>query len=171
MQGSRRLDLRRRDLVMGIGRVRAMNASIPAAKARMTATVRTYRDLLVWRKALDLADLCYHLTERFPREELFGLTAQIRRCATSVPANIAEGRGRRRTKEFLQFLRISHESLKEFETHFEIARRRGYLSVQEVNRVNLKSVEIGRMIGELRRRLRHRLKSIDTRRERGDRTE
>ncbi len=78
---------------------------------------RGFRELLVWRQAMDLARDCYLLTKRLPREELYGLSSQIRRAATSVPANIAEGNGRRTRKDYVSFLRIAQGSLRELETH------------------------------------------------------
>ncbi|MCS7017448.1 MAG: four helix bundle protein, partial [Gemmatales bacterium] len=73
--------------------------------------IQSYQDLEVWRKAVDLVEQVYHVTKTFPREETYGLTSQMRRAATSVPANIAEGWARRRTREFLQFLNIAARSL------------------------------------------------------------
>jgi four helix bundle protein len=75
--------------------------------------IRSYRDLIVWQKAMALAALCYAKTRSFPRSEAFGLTTQIRRAAASIPANIAEGNGRENTGSYIQFLRISQGSLKE----------------------------------------------------------
>ena len=69
--------------------------------------IQSYRDLKVWQQAMDLAEACYHLTRRFPREEIYGLTPQIRRAAASIPANIAEGNGRDTRREYIQFLRIA----------------------------------------------------------------
>jgi four helix bundle protein len=88
---------------------------------------RTYRELLVWRKAKSLALLTYRRTESFPRPELFGLTAQMRRAAVSVPSNIAEGQGRITRGEFRQFLGHARGSLLELETQLAIARDLGYL--------------------------------------------
>ena len=73
-----------------------------------------FRDLLVWRQAMDLARDCYFLTKKFPKEELYSLTSQIRRAAVSVPANIAEGNGRGTRKDYISFLRIAQGSLREF---------------------------------------------------------
>ncbi len=78
--------------------------------------IRSYRDLLVWRQAMTLAKDCYLLTRQFPIEERYGMLEQMRRAATSIPANIAEGSGRGTRKEYLQFLRISLGSLRELET-------------------------------------------------------
>lgn len=89
----------------------------------MTKNINSYRDLRVWQDAILLVEHCYTLTAKFPREEMFSMTSQIRRAATSVAANIAEGHGRENTKSFIQFLRISQGSLKELETHLTIARR------------------------------------------------
>jgi four helix bundle protein len=77
----------------------------------------SYKDLLVWQQGMKLAVACYQLTRGFPKEELFGLTSQIRRAAISIPANIAEGSGRGTAKDFIQFLRIAQGSLREVETH------------------------------------------------------
>lgn len=84
---------------------------------------RSYRDLRVWREAMTLAEMCYRHTKSFPKDELFGLTSQIRRAGASVPANIAEGYGRESTGSYLQFLRIAQGSCKEIETHALLAQR------------------------------------------------
>ena len=88
---------------------------------------RTYRELLVWRKAKILATLVYQETETFPKSERFGLTSQIRRAAVSIPSNIAEGQGRLTKGEFRQFLGQARGSLLELETQFAIAFDLGYL--------------------------------------------
>jgi four helix bundle protein len=85
--------------------------------------IRSYRDLRVWQQAMDLAEACYRATRQFPREELYGMTSQIRRAAVSVAANIAEGHGRDSTGEFVQFLRVAQGSLKELETHLLLSHR------------------------------------------------
>src|SRR5262245_3335607 len=85
--------------------------------------VQSHRDLRVWREAMLLAELCYQHTRDFPRDELFDLTAQIRRAAASIPANIAEGYGRESTRAYAQFLRIAQGSCKELETHVVLAER------------------------------------------------
>lgn len=86
-------------------------------------TIQSYRDLRVWREAMLLAELCYRHTKAFPKDALFGLTAQIRRAAASVPANIAEGYGRDNIGSYVQFLRIAQGSCKEIETHALLAER------------------------------------------------
>lgn len=94
--------------------------------------IQSYRDLDVWKRGMDLAESAYRLTTSFPREEMFGLTSQIRRAATSVPANIAEGWGRDGTNEFRQFLRIAQGSLRELETHLLLAERVGHVAPPDV---------------------------------------
>jgi four helix bundle protein len=83
--------------------------------------VRSYRDLIVWQKALALAVSCYVKTRSFPNSEIYGLTQQIRRSSASIPANIAEGNGRESTGAYINFLRISQGSLKEPETPILLA--------------------------------------------------
>lgn len=85
--------------------------------------IQSYRDLRVWQSAMDLAVVAYRLTSGFPKDELFGLTSQIRRAATSVAANIAEGYGRQNKGSYIQFLRIAQGSLKELETHLILSER------------------------------------------------
>ena len=87
------------------------------------STIRSYKDLDVWQVAMDLAAACYRATEVFPREEIYGMTAQIRRASVSVAANIAEGYGRETSASFVQFLRIAQGSLKELETHLLLVER------------------------------------------------
>ncbi|AZO12322.1 MULTISPECIES: four helix bundle protein [unclassified Mesorhizobium] len=94
--------------------------------------IRDYRDLIVWQEAMDIAESVYALTRGFPREEMFGLAAQMRRCAASIPANIAEGFGRAQRRPFIQFLRIAQGSLKELETHTMLCGRVGLLSKEQV---------------------------------------
>jgi len=76
-----------------------------------------FRDLLVWRQGMEVTKVCYALTRRLPREERFGLAMQIRRAAISIPANIAEGNGRRTRKDYVNFLHIAQGSLRELETY------------------------------------------------------
>jgi four helix bundle protein len=120
--------------------------------------IKSYRDLRVWQDAMTLAELCYRLTRAFPREEMFGLSSQIRRSATSVPANIAEGHGRENTQSFVQYLRISQGSLKELETHLLLAQRVGLLdgSIMEIPMQQCET--LGRMLRSLIRSLQQRAK-------------
>lgn len=116
--------------------------------------LRSYRDLIVWQKAVELAVLIYRLTEGFPKREIYGLASQIRRAGVSVPSNIAEGYGRGSRKEYLQFLSIAQGSLKELETQTVLAQRLGYATVSQAERVLLDSEIVGKMLGGLIRSLR-----------------
>ncbi|MGD0299094.1 MAG: four helix bundle protein [Bryobacteraceae bacterium] len=118
--------------------------------------VKSYRDLDVWRLGLDLAEAVYQCTSSFPKREIFGLTAQMRRAAVSVPSNIAEGRSRSSTKEFLQFLSIALGSLAELETQFELAIRLGYTD-GAVHPVMPLSDAVGKKLRCLQKSLRARL--------------
>ena len=116
-------------------------------------TIQSYRDLRVWQDAMALAEACYLLTRQFPRDELFGLTSQVRRSAGSVPANIAEGYGREHTKSFIQSLRISQGSLKELETHLLLAERVGVSKSPEIATCLEQCETIGKMLRALIRSL------------------
>jgi len=95
-------------------------------------TVSTHKDLDVWKKAMDLAAQVYSLTARFPKEELYGLTSQIRRSAVSIPSNIAEGAARHSRKEFIQFLHIASGSVAELETQRLLAIRMGFIPGESI---------------------------------------
>ncbi len=90
--------------------------------------MRTHKDLKVWQKSIEFVEYIYTITNDFPKDELYGLTSQMRRCAVSVPSNIAEGSARNHNKEFIQFLYVSLGSLSELETQLIIAVKIGYLS-------------------------------------------
>jgi four helix bundle protein len=112
-------------------------------------SVRNYSDLIAWQKAMDLVEGIYAATKQFPKEELYGLTSQVRRAAVSIPSNIAEGQGRKSTSEFLHYLSIAYGSLREVETQILIAGRLLYLTQEEVNRLLESSAEVGRLINGL----------------------
>ena len=118
--------------------------------------IQSYRDLLVWQQAMDLAVLCYSLTRSFPKQELFGLTSQIRRSAASVAANIAEGHGRENSGSFIQFLRVAQGSLKETETHLILSERVGLLKAERLAEVMRKCEELGKMLRSLIRAIQER---------------
>ncbi|HEX4793242.1 MAG TPA: four helix bundle protein [Humisphaera sp.] len=110
-----------------------------------------YRELIAWQKAMDLVENVYRITRAFPREELYGLTNQIRRAAVSVPSNIAEGQGRGIGQAFAHHLRIANGSLQEIETQMLIAQRLGYVNEGEVIKVLELAAEVGRItVGLLR---------------------
>jgi four helix bundle protein len=111
--------------------------------------VSSYRDLVVWQKAVDLVTEVYTATSSFPREEAFGLTAQMRRCAVSVPSNIAEGQGRATKGEFIQFLSHARGSLFELETQLHIAGRLGYLPSECREGLRVRAGEVARILNGL----------------------
>lgn len=82
--------------------------------------VNSYKELVVWQRAMELVVAVYELTEKFPKEEIYGLTSQMRRAVVSIPSNIAEGRSRGTRKDFTQFLRIAYGSGAELETQIDI---------------------------------------------------
>lgn len=121
--------------------------------ASPTKPIESYRDLRVWQSAIELAVAGYEHTKNFPANEAYGLTSQIRRAASSVAANIAEGYGRDQIGSYVQFLRVAQGSLKELETHIIIATRVGYLDGLQEEALLQRSEEIGRMLRMLIRNL------------------
>ncbi len=124
------------------------------------AMVRSYRDLVVWQSAMDLAVDAHRLSQRWPKSELYGLTAQLKRSALSVPANIAEGHGREHLGDYLHHLSIANGSLMELETELVMAQRLGYLAADDAAAVLKQAGRIGRMLAGLTRRLKERLRSL-----------
>jgi len=100
----------------------------------------------VWQKSIDLVIEIYRLTKIFPREELYGLISQIKRAATSIPANIAEGYTRKHLQEYKQFIRIAFSSGAELETHLIIAKRLKFASQDEFKKSELLLIEIMKML-------------------------
>jgi four helix bundle protein len=113
----------------------------------------TYQDLIVWQQAMDMAVEIYTTTRFWPKEELYGLTSQVRRAATSIPANIAEGYGREQRGPYVQFLRIAQGSLKELETHLLIAERTGVASADSVLSLRARTDSVGKLLRLLLRKL------------------
>ena len=113
----------------------------------------SYRELTVWRKAMDVAVQVYQLTERFPKHEMYRLTSQATRAAASVPANIAEGNGRATRRDYANFLAIAKGSLNETETFLFLAMRLGYLCEHETAPTLDLITEVGKMLTVLRGRL------------------
>ena len=115
--------------------------------------INSYKDLHVWQEAMALAESCYRVTREFPKDELFGLTSQIRRAASSIAANIAEGHGRESTGSFIQFLRIAQGSLKEVETHLILSSKIEIVTMRDVEPLIEKSEKLGKMLRSLIRSL------------------
>ena len=117
------------------------------------AEIKSHRDLVAWQRGMDLVVRVYGLTKEWPREEIYGLTAQARRAAVSVPANIAEGYGRSGRASYVHFLKIAQGSLKELETHIEIAERLGFVAADQCREALAESVTAGKLLNGLIRSL------------------
>lgn len=111
--------------------------------------ISSYKDLLVWQKAITLVKEIYLLTKTLPEEEKFGLISQMRRCAVSIPSNIAEGWGRNSTKSYVQFLTIARGSLLELETQIIICKELTYISNENYNIITNLIVEESKMLNSL----------------------
>ena len=111
--------------------------------------LRSYKDLQVWQKAYQLCLEVYKATGEFPKHELYGITAQLRRAAVSIPSNIAEGYGRKTTKEYIQFLYIAYGSSCELETQILLSGDLGYLSPEVLKKLQDGIAEVERMLKAL----------------------
>jgi four helix bundle protein len=119
----------------------------------MTTGIRSYRDLKIWQRGIELAKMVYALTRKFPKYETYGLADQLRRSVVSVPSNVAEGQARQHTGEFRQFLYMALGSLAEVDTQIVIALEMEYISAQEANDIQNLIVELQKMIHALVARL------------------
>lgn len=113
----------------------------------------TFRDLIIWQKSMHLVTEIYQITTVFPKEEIYGLTSQIRRCAISIPSNIAEGYGREGNKDYLKFLNIAIASLFEMQTQLEIAFNLYYINETQFKKTFEESREIERMLSSFIKKL------------------
>jgi len=120
-------------------------------------SVRSYRDLMVWQRSIELIDDVYRLCRGFPKSETYGLSSQLQRAAISIAANIAEGSGRDSTKEFIHHLAYSLGSLAEVETYLIISARLEYTAKNTVARLESKCDGIGKMLRSLQKALRQRI--------------
>jgi four helix bundle protein len=116
--------------------------------------ITTYRDLICWQKSMLLVTEVYRQTGKFPRDEIYGLTGQIRRCAVSIPSNIAEGYGRNSTNDYIRFLQIASGSINELETQLEIACNLTYLDRESFEVLYDNTREIERMLSTLIKKIR-----------------
>jgi len=121
--------------------------------------LRSFQELDAWKKAHNLALEVYRLTRGFPREEQYGLTSQLRRCSSSIAANIAEGFGRRSTRDFVRYVEIASGSLEETRSYLLLARDLGYLKADGFGPLNASCDETGKLLGGLSRSLRRRVGS------------
>jgi len=112
----------------------------------MSTKISTYKDLIVWQKAIELVSDVYSITKLFPAEEKFGIVSQLNRAAVSIPANIAEGWGRESSKNYLQFLRISRGSLMETETLLVISKNLNYIDDENFRMISEKLDETGKIL-------------------------
>ena len=116
--------------------------------------IRSYKDLLVWQKAINIITDVYTATKKFPSEERFGLSSQVQRAAVSIAANIAEGHGRGTRNDYAHFLDMANGSISELETLFIIVRKLSYCTDQECSKIEGQLHEVGKMLGSLRSKLR-----------------
>jgi four helix bundle protein len=123
----------------------------------LAGEVRGYHDLRVWHLAVGFAEDVYRLTWKFPDRERFSMSNQLQRVAMSVPSNIAEGHARGHTNDLIRFLSIARGSLAEVETNLSMARRLGYLSEGEKNRMFAQSDDLGRQLTALRSAIERRV--------------
>ncbi len=116
-------------------------------------TILSHKDLEVWQKAMDLVESVYSLTKDFPKEEIYGLTSQMRRSAVSIPSNIAEGHSKKSTREFIRYVNIASGSAAELETQLLISKRLGYVRDDSFKRVLESLNAVGKMLNKLSLRL------------------
>lgn len=111
--------------------------------------IESYKELIVWQKAMDLVLKVYKLVSKFPKEETYGLSLQIKRAVISIPSNIAEGRNRGTRKDFINFLRIAYGSGAELETQLELSKKLFNLSAQSYNEVQKLLIEVMKMLNKM----------------------
>jgi four helix bundle protein len=121
--------------------------------------VKSFRDLTVWREAIELVVDCYRLADTLPPSERFGLVAQIKRCATSIPANIAEGHGRKKPKAFLNHVNIALGSEAELATHLHVSVRLNLCSEKQTCALSQRREHVGRMLNRLAAALQRKVES------------
>jgi len=115
--------------------------------------LKSFKELIVWQKSMDLAVLIFEVTSKFPKSELYGLTSQMRRAVVSIPSNIAEGYGRRSKKEFRQFILIAYSSALELETQLLLAKRLEFVSIIEFEKTYSVLQETQKMLNSLSSKL------------------
>ncbi len=133
-----------------------------SGEKELSMQVKSYKDLIVWQKSMDLVEMIYQVTKSFPKDEQYGLTNQLRRAAVSVPSNIAEGQARNSTPEFGNFLSIARGSLAEVETQLMIAERLGYIQPEKLREILELQIEINKMTNSLMSKLVTRHSSLST---------
>jgi four helix bundle protein len=106
----------------------------------------SYQELKIWQEGMNLAVMCYQLTQKFPKEERYGMTSQIQRAGASIPANIAEGYGRESKGDFIRFLQIAQGSLKELETHLILCQRVNLAAPDQIQPLLQQCEKTGKML-------------------------
>ena len=127
----------------------ALHISLSQEPAGEYLAIRDYTDLRVWQLGMDLVIAVYEATQRFPPDERFGLTSQLRRAAVSVPSNIAEGNARNSTADYLRFLRMARGSLAEIRTQLELSKRLSYLDQEAATQLLASTNELLRQLTSL----------------------
>ena len=115
--------------------------------------VKSYRNLIVWQKSIEVCTLIYRLTQDFPRDETFGITSQLKRAAISVPTNISEGHSRNSKKEYRHFVGIARCTLAEVETLITLTKNLQFTSENKITEITDLCTEIGKMLTSLNRKL------------------
>ena len=123
----------------------------------MIMALQTYKDFIVWQKAMDLTAEIYRLVKLLPKEETYALSDQMRRAAVSIPSNIAEGQGRNSTRDFINFLGFAGGSQRELETQLQICVMVGYFSENEIAVAFNLCEEVGKMLSSLKKKLKNSL--------------
>jgi four helix bundle protein len=119
----------------------------------MEKNLHDHKELIAWQKAIELVEEVYKITQTIPKEEMFGIISQMRRCSISIPSNIAEGHSRNSSGEFKQFLGIAKGSSAELETQLIIAQKLGYITHAKLGEVNSLLVDVRKLISGLLRSL------------------
>jgi four helix bundle protein len=114
---------------------------------------KSYRELIVWQKAMDLVEEIYQLTKLLPRDELYGMVNQMRRAVVSIPSNIAEGNSRHTSQDYIRFLSIARGSMAEVETQLEICVRLKYISAEQAVRALRLCAEVGKLLNSIIQKL------------------
>lgn len=118
------------------------------------AYIKSYKELIVWQKSIKLVKEIFILTDKFPKSELYGLISQMRRAAVSIPSNIAEGYGRKSSKEYTQFYSISYGSALELETQIIISKELSFTPAENFGKVDILLEEVSRMLNSMRSQMR-----------------
>ena len=126
----------------------------------MSEKISTYKDLVVWKKSIELVTVVYSISKKFPGEEKFGLISQLNRAAASIPCNIAEGWGRELSKNYLQFLRVARGSTMELETLLLISKNLDYIKAGEYQEITNQLEEVGKMLHGLIKSIENKIKLI-----------